>query len=222
MDTKDWLLYYKQAETEGGPITTQMCYAPLVSPDGSIFCMDFTYPTDYQATQGRLSYTAEFVNFMWEREVICLQRIEKFSWAPEVLGVDGKKIFIKWYGKTCNDLVYGSKDLEQKHPMWRQQIRNIVVEQYNQNMLKPTVYPHSHYFDDRGNMRAIDFYSCVSKSNPLLPYNLIESMIGSNSRFDAAREGDNINVETIFKSGLKDFSKWPGGLEFIYRELYPC
>lgn len=220
MNTKDWLPYYKQAEFEGGPITTQMCYTPLISPNGKLFCMDFTYPSEYQTSQGRISYTEDFVDLVWNREIEYLEKIKYFDWAPEIVALDNHKIFIKWYGGTCNDLVYGSKDLEEKYPDWRSQIFSIILDQVKVGILKPTVYPHSHYFDNTGKMHAIDFYACVEKGNTMIPYSSIESMIGSNSRFDQARKGDMIDVEEIFKSGLKDFSKWPGGLEALYYEIY--
>jgi hypothetical protein len=217
---KDWIPYYKQPEYEGAPTTTQMAYEPLVSPDGKIFCMDFEYPSTYQLQQGRISYTEEFAEFMWQREVDFLNKVKDFPWAPELLDISDHKIFFKWYGETCNDLVYGTKDLDTRQPEWRTHIKDIIKQQVHIGYLKPTMYPHSHYYDDRGNMRAFDFYACVYKSAPLIPYKTIESMVGDNSRFDAAREGDQINVETIFKSGLQQFSKWPGGLSFVYDEIY--
>ena len=221
MKIDDWQLYYKIHETENYPTTTQMCYEPRVNPEGSVFCMNFSYPNDYQLNQPRISYTKEMVDLMFEREVEYLEKMKEFVWAPEVLDISNNKIFIKWYGGTCNDLVYGSRNLETKYPRWKSDLTSIILEQVDNGYLKSSVYPHSHYYDDDGNMRTIDFYTTVEKNSTYLEYETIKGIVGlDTARFIDARKGDKIDVEEIFKSGLLQYGKWPEDLKSIYREIY--
>lgn len=218
MNIKDWNLYYKTHETELRPTTTQMCYEPRVSPQGDIFCMNFCFPCEYQSNQQRLSYTAEHVEFAFEREIKYLEIFKNRPYAPEVIDIVDRKIFIKWYGKTCNDSVYKDNDLNLN---WFDDLENIILDQINLGYLKASLYPHSHYYDNDGNMRTIDFYATIEKSYPYLSYNQLLSLIGLDTdRFTKAQENDMLNIETIFKSGLLTYSKWPSSLEKIYNKIY--
>lgn len=221
MELENWSTYYKTHETELTPTTTQMCYEPKVSPDGSVFCMDFTYPSDYQRNQQRLSYTKEHVDRMFEREVKYLTVFKDKSYSPEILDITDNRIFIKWYGHTLNDCVYKHKDLAFKHPNWYYDLREIILDQVNEGYLKCTLYPHSHYYDNEGKMRTIDFYATVEKDNPVLTVRELEGLIGlETTRFTQATENDKINVEQIFKSGLLEYSKWPINLVNIHNKIY--
>jgi hypothetical protein len=221
MNTNNWKPYYKQAEKEGGSITTQMCYTPLVSPDGKTFCMDYNYPSQYQLSQDRLCYREEFVELMWQREVEFVNHVRYYQWAPELVDIADHKIFFKWYGGTVNDVIYGSRDLENRHPTWRRDILRVITQQYNDaGIIKPTVYPHSYYYDGIGNLRTFDFYSCVYKTDVKIPYEDIKDLVSDNSRFDEALEDDQVNVETIFKSGLLKYSKWPDNLQAVYDAIF--
>jgi hypothetical protein len=218
MDINSWELYYKIHETEHRFTTTQMCYEPRVSPKKDVFCMNFCYPCDYQSNQPRLSYTKDLVDLMFEREVKYLNLFQKQPWAPEVIDITGKKIFIKWYGKTCNESIYRDNDLNKN---WYDDLRNIILNQVNMGYLKATVYPHSHYYDNNGQMKTFDFYATVKKADSFISYELLKGLIGlDTNRFNEATVDKKINVEELFKSGLLSYSKWPVNLTEIYNEIY--
>ena len=219
MNVDNWDIYYKQHETESRLSATQMCYVPRTNIDGTIFCMDFCFPDNYQSLQPRLSYTQELVNFMFNREVKYLEIFKDYTWAPEILDVIDNKIFIKWYKKTCNDLLYKENNLPST---WKQDIEKIILDQNDAGYYKPSIYPHSHYYDDQGNMRAIDFYTCVEKTNTCLNYNDIEGIVGTDTtRFSDATNNGLVDVSLIFKSGLLEYSKWPENLTDVYKRIFP-
>lgn len=220
MNIENWNLYYKTHETKLIPTTTQRCYEPLVNPEGNVFCMNFCFPCDYQANQPRLAYNQEFVDQMFDREIKYLSIFKDASWAPEVLDISDKKIFIRWYGKTCNDNIYKSCDL---NPKWKSHIEEIILDQVNAGYLKCSLYPHSHYYDNSGQMRSIDFYATIEKDNPCMTLKEISGLIGDGpnpERFDSATDGNNINIEKIFKSGLLKYSHWPKNLTSIHKTIY--
>ena len=83
------------------------------------------------------------------------------------------------------------------------------------------MYPHSHYYDNNGNMRTIDFYATIEKDTPFLLLKEVESLIGfDTTRFADATYEDKVNIEDIFKSGLLKYSKWPRDLSQVYKKIY--
>ncbi len=218
MNIEQWDFYYKVHEIEKRNTTTQMCYEPRVNAEKNVFCMNFCFTSPYQVNQPRLSYSQDFVDFMFEREVKYLEIFEGKDWMPEILDIEDKKIFIKWYGATCNDDIYRNNSLDKN---WHEHLKRIVLDQVDSGYLKSTVYPHSHYYDNNGQMRTIDFYATVEKNNPWLPYEKLLSLVGTDTdRFEKSREEDLINVEHIFKSTLLQYSKWPVDLTEIYKIIY--
>jgi len=218
MNIENWNLYFKNHETKNIPAYTQLCYEPRINPEGNVFCMNFSYPNEYQSKQVRLCYDKKHVQFMFERECKYLNIFKSKQYAPEILDIEDNKIFIKWYHHTCNDLYYKFNNLKNT---WFDDISKIIYDQVNLGYLKATIYPHSHYYDNFGNMRCIDFYATIEKNNPFLNLHDIESVIGldTNRFFEAIKE-DKINVESLFKSGLLYYSKWPKNLTEIYKNIY--
>lgn len=219
MDTNGWDLYYKTDEVTGELTTTQMCYEPLINKDKSIFCMNFCYPCEYQLRQPRISYTKEFVDFVFKREIEFYKIFKDKPWAPEVIEITDNKIFFKWYNKGCNDIIYKDKKIEM-YPNWLDQIENIILDQVSNGVYKATVYPHSHFFDNMGIMKVFDFYASAYINDSLIPYDKLKCLISNKQRFDEATEGDFINVATMFRSGLRDWSRWPGGLKKLYERIF--
>ena len=43
-----------------------------------------------------------------------------------------------------------------------------MLDQYNEGTYKLTMYPHCHYTDSQGQMRAIDWYGCVPVDKPYI------------------------------------------------------
>jgi hypothetical protein len=221
MNIENWSLYYKVHEVELRPTTTQMCYEPRVNPEGNVFCMNFCFPSQYQINQPRLSYTKDLVDYMFNREVKYLEIFKDEIWIPEILDIEDRKIFIKWYGKTCNDLIYKENRLIELYPNWHDDIKSIILGQANLGYLKATMYPHSHYYDKDSQMRTIDFYATVERSNPYIEYKLVEGIVGTDTdRFDKSLEYEMLNVEKLFCSGLLEYGKWPTQLNKIHEEIY--
>jgi hypothetical protein len=70
-------------------------------------------------------------------------------------------------------------------------------------------------------MRAIDFYACIEKDNPFLKYDEVCGLVGTDTpRFAEATEGELVNIETMFQSGLLKYGRWPTHLTGIYNKIY--
>ena len=213
MNVEDWDLFYKIVNPTMKLETTQMVYEPRVRDD--VFCMNFVYPCTYQTQQTKKyheCYTEEFVFWMFERELKYLKKCEGFSWAPEILEIDykNKRIFFRWYGYSCNNIIFGKNLDLKKIEEYKKQIRKILEEQINISLYKLTMYPHCHYIDNNGNMRTFDFYSCFDKDNYLMELNKIKALLGdSDYRFLECINENSINLKQMYINTLKKNSGWP-------------
>lgn len=221
-----WTPYLKISE-EGNPCMAQQTYEPLVSTDGKTFCCNYGFPNEYQyrETSDRPLYTKEVVDWFFENEIKYIKFFQKKPYAPEVIDIDynNKKIYFKWYGVSCNQIIY--KPHVWPEDNWRQQIKDIMLDQYNEGVYKLTMYPHCHYIDTHGQMRAIDWYGCVPVDAPYIGEKYMQGIIHETAQFRLEETGeavDNVlNLETMFKRSLGTHVKWgEQDMRYIYKEIF--
>ena len=205
----------------------QQTYEPLVSDDGKTFCKNYAWPNEYQFrdTKDRPLYTAEVADWFFHNE---LKYIEKFAdkpYAPEVIDINysDRKIYLKWYGVSCNQIMYRPHTWPQT--LWRQQIKDIILDQYNEGVYKLTMYPHCHYISEEGNMRAIDWYGCVPVDAPYVEEKYMQGIIHDTAKFRLEETGaavDSVlNLETMFKRSLSEHVLWGDqNMSYIYKEIF--
>ncbi len=176
MNTDNWNYYYKFSQV-GMKGMSQTTYEPLINPEGNVFCANFKLNSDYHKEMGpRPLYTQEVVDWFFNNEVKNLERFSNKSYCPEVLDIDhtNKKIFIKWYKHTCNDMVYSGNPWSKQ---WVGQFREIMMDLINEGYYKLTMYPHCHYVTNDGVMKSIDWYGCLPKDSPLVAKNCRAAII---------------------------------------------
>jgi hypothetical protein len=205
----------------------QQTYEPLVSSDGKTFCKNYSFPNEYQyiETKDRPLYTKEVVDWFWSNELMWIEYFKDKIYAPEILDIDliNKKIYLKWYSESCNQIIYSGKFWPQEQ--WRKQIKDIIVDQYNEGVYKLTMYPHCHYIDDNDNMRAIDWYGCVPVNEPYIEEKFMQGIIHETAKFRLNETGSSINnllnLETMFKRSLGTHVLWGDqDMSYIHKELF--
>jgi len=84
------------------------------------------------------------------------------------------------------------------------------------------MYPHTYYIDSVGSLRTFDFYCCFPLGQHILEIdsNLKCLIKPGTPRTDSAIIDKKINILELFKSGLLEYSNWPGNLITIYEKLY--
>jgi hypothetical protein len=225
MNTNNWKPFFKI--DEGYRCMSQQTYEPLVSPDGRTFCKNYDWNNKYQRqSEDRPLYTKDVVNYFFEQELKYLDIFSNKWYAPEVIDVDynNKKIFLKWYKKTCNEVIYGESYWPEKQ--WLYQIKEIVKDQVRDGIYKLTMYPHCHYIDNENNMRSIDWYGCVPISNPLIEERFMQGIIHHTAQFRLDETGKSVNgmlnLETMFKRSLSTHVMWGQyNMSYIYDEIFP-
>jgi len=220
--------FYKINPDNNTLIETNLIYTPYV--DGKRLRMCFDHTSAYQTTAleswlpSRPHYTKEMVQFFFEREVKYITALKDYAWAPQNIVIDNnaQTVEFDFPGETCNQIVYGGRNLNEECPSWQEQMRAILKDIVSAGYYKTSLYPHC-YFIDNGTLRTFDFYGCVERTDPYVKLDNIKGMIGetSGSRFIEATEGDKLNIEILFKQALLKYIEWPGDyLKTLYMELY--
>ena len=226
MEKISWKPYFK-LDTNGIQCMAQQTYEPLVSDDGTLFCKNYSWPNEYQFTENknRSLYTAEIVEWFFKNEIKYIEKFIDKPYAPEIVDIDydNKKIYLKWYDVSCNQIIYKPEHWPEKQ--WRRQIKDIIIDQYNEGVYKLTMYPHCHYIDTRGQMRAIDWYGCVPVEAPYIEERYMQGIIHDTAKFRLEETGEAVrgllNLETMFKRSLGEHVLWGDqNMSYIYKEIF--
>jgi hypothetical protein len=201
-----WHYLYKIDYVDLTECTTNLLYAPVVSSSGKIMSKIFDGTNAYHKGNG---VSKELTDFFFEREVKYLEIFQRCSWAPSVLDINSntKTVTIEFNTETLNHIIMDStRSLDQECPDWKDQIWNILKEIDSMGYYKLALYPHCFFLKD-GNIKTIDFYSCIEKDNCLMERNKLEGIIGKDSsgRFNDATDGDYVNFQKFFKITLTEF-----------------
>lgn len=221
----NWYPYLK-SNPDGSPAMAQQTYEPLISSDGAVFCKNYNWDNAYQRMyEERPLYTPEVVEWFFQNELQYLEYFKYKSYAPEILDIDvnNKKIYLKWYEKSCNQIIYSGESWPEQD--WLTQIKSIMLDQYNEGIYKLTMYPHCHYIDSTGNMRAIDWYGCVPVNNPVITEQNMKGIIHETAQFRLDETGPAVdgllNLEIMFKQGLAEYVTWGDHkMISVYKELF--
>jgi hypothetical protein len=225
MNLDNWNFYLKLS-SDGAPCMAQQTYEPLISPDGTVFCKNYSFPNRYQylETTNRPLYTEEVVGWFFDNELKWIEFFKDKPYAPEILDIDyqRKKIYLKWYQKSCNQIIFSGGEWPKE---WLIKIKDVVLDQYNSGVYKLTMYPHCHYIDNNDNMRAIDWYGCVPVNNPYIEEKYMQGIIHETAQFRLDETGlpisNLINLEIMFKRSLGQHVLWgEQNMYYIYKEIF--
>lgn len=228
IDTSNWIPFLKIDES-GERCMAQQTYEPLFNRERTVFCANYDWKNSYQRIEdpNRELYTKEAVDYFFNQEVSFILKYQSMSFMPTLLDIDynQKKIFFKWHGETCNEIIYTGKNLSDYCTNWKDQIKNIEVELYRLGTYKLTMYPHCHFIDKDGYMKAIDWYGCVSVNDPYIESKYMDSIIHESARFRLEETGaiiDNqYNLEIMFKRSMQEHVRWGDqNMEYIYKEIF--
>ena len=222
MNTDNWIPFYKYSEN-GSRGMSQQTYEPLINPERTVYCANYNWHNNYQRKYGpRPLYTSEVVDWFFENELKYVLKFQNKPYMPTLLDIDksNKKIFYEWNGYSLNELLYEGYDVE-----WQESIKNILLDLYKEDTYKLTMYPHCHFFDNQGVMKSIDWYGCVSASDPFIETKYMDGIIHETAVFRLEETGDLVdgryNLEIMFKQGLQHHVKWNGNsMDYIYREIF--
>ena len=228
IDVSNWIPFLKIDEN-GERCMAQQTYEPLFNKERTVFCANYDWQNKYQRLEdsSRPLYTKEAVDYFFNQEVDYILKYQSLSFMPTLLDIDynGRKIFFKWHGETCNEIIYTGKNLSDYCPNWKDQIKDIELGLYNLGTYKLTMYPHCHFIDVDGYMKAIDWYGCISTENPYVESKYMDSIIHGSAKFRLEETGAIIdskyNLEIMFQRSMQEHVRWGDqNLEYIYKEIF--
>lgn len=197
---------YKIDYVDGTLNSTNLIYAPSVTDN--ILCMDFA-DVDYHKSL----LSTKIRDYFFEREVSNLEKFKEYVWCPNVLDIQGKKIFLEFGKETLNNIVLDkTRNIDNECSDWQDQIRSTIHDIKKQQYYKVTLYPHC-FFILNGTVKTIDFYGCVAFEDRMMPLDIIREMIGKDSvdRFTEATVSDKIDFKIFYDRLLTHhlFKYWP-------------
>jgi len=228
MNTDSWTPFFK-LDPSGLKCMAQQTYEPLFNPEGTVFCANYDWQNKYQRLEDSLRplYTKEAVDYFFNKEIDYILKYKEQSFMPAILDIDynNKKIFFEWHGESCNHIIYSGRNLEDYCPNWREQIKNIEVDLYRSGTYKLTMYPHCHFIDKDGQMKAIDWYGCVPVDDFWINAQWMDSIIHHTAKFRLEETGDIVdgkyNLERMFQGSMGRHVLWGNqDMRYIYREIF--
>lgn len=225
MLTDNWIPFYKYNDQGVPGCMSQQTYEPLINPEGTVYCANYDHNNLYQRKwqPDRVGYTQDIVEYFFNKEVGYAHKFSNKLWAPEIIDIDyvSKRIFYKWYGPTCNELIYTGRTLPSD---WKLQLRNIMMDCYNEGVYKLTMYPHCHYYDNSGIMHTLDMYKCVEVDDPFIEAKYMDGIIHETAKFRLDETGPKNNnrydLEKMFFNSLCTHVKWGEcDLNFVYQNI---
>lgn len=228
MNTDNWKPFFK-LDINGEKCMAQQTYEPLLNPEGTVFCANYDWQNKYQRLEEthRPLYTKKAVNYFFDQEVNYIKKYLNREFMPDLLEIDFnlKKIFFKWHGESCNHIIYSGRDLSKYCPDWKEQIKNIEVNLFKSGTYKLTMYPHCHFIDRDGKMKAIDWYGCIPISDYWVEAEWMDSIIHHTAKFRLEETGDIVNgkynLERMFKGSMGKHVLWGDqDMKYIYKEIF--
>jgi hypothetical protein len=226
MNISDWNCYLKLDDQGQFRCMSQQTYEPLINKEGNIFCANYDWENKYQRREGkRTLYTKDVVDFFFDKEVNNVLANKDKPYAPEIIDIDynNKRLYYKWYGETCNDIVYSNRKLTDYCSNWKEQVLNILLDLYNNGTYKLTMYSHCHIIDSTGQLRTIDWYGCVSVADPVIEAEYMEAIVHGTAihRIQEVKTDRGYDLSKMFKRSLGNFVKWGyEDLDFVYKAMF--
>lgn len=198
-----WNYLYKIDYHDFTLCKTNLLYTPTVNSDGSVMCIDYSHDPIYQKNNSSIGN--ELLEFFFEKEVRYIKQFQGNSWAPKLIDIQGTKIYIEFNVESLNNILLSNRKLDKELPNWKEQLLDIMLDIDALGYYKLALYPHSFFIGKDGNLKVLDFYTFVEKSNPMVPYEFIKGMVGNMSRhrFEEAMLGNYIDFSVFFDEALR-------------------
>jgi len=226
-DISNWIPFLKIDE-DGSRCMSQQTYEPLFNPERTIFCANYDWANKYQRQEdpNRTLYTPAVTDWFFDNEIHNLLKYKDKTYTPNIIDIDynAKQIFFEWQGETCNEIIYGGKNLDNYCNNWKEQLRYIMTDLYNTGTYKLTMYPHCHFIQE-GQMKTIDWYGCVPVEHPFINAEYMDGIIHESAKFRLAETGaiinNQYNLEIMFQRSMQEHVKWGDStMEYIYKEIF--
>lgn len=214
IDNSGWEYIYKIWDN-GDVVATNVLYVPSLSPEKDKMCMHFDLHAEYYMPGSCVPRTEEMMEFYFQRELKHISIMQGQPFCPKIYDVDEKsrKILIEFNKESLNKPAFTEgRSLDEINPNWEEELFDVIKSIYDLGYYKVGLYPHCFFYTDDLQLKTIDYYTLIDRSNPLISREIVEPIIGvdSQQRYIDVDRGEYYDFEQFFKNTLKNWVKWPG------------
>jgi len=224
IDNTGWDYVYKMSK--GIPYSTNVLYTPTISPEKDRMCMHYWTESPEYMKNSCVPRTDELMQFWFEREAKYLTEFQGHSWCPVLYDIDyaERKILIEFNQESLSWAVYAEgRSIEEYSENWREELYEVVKNIYDLGYYKNALYPHCFFYDIKGNLKTIDYYSVIPIDDPYILKSVVEPIIGVDSqhRYREVERDEYYDASLFFKNTLANWVEWPDDFaKEIYARLY--
>jgi len=184
--------------------------------DNSYICIAYIERPEYPMMVARASFIRDLN--------LITGPLSKYSWCPTFAdeSKDGWKIYLKFCGHFCKDILDRNEPLEDYCPNWKEQLAQICMDFRKEQLYKITINPEYFFIDEDKNLKTFGFYNSFTYGEqPVMTELFLPTLTKEESQF----------IYTKSQMGRLDFkyleefvfnnSAWPKNvLQEIYEKMY--
>lgn len=164
----DWDYHYDVTEV-GYPMRANLVYTPLINPERTILCMDFTRDFNFHdKPQENKLWTEEMMVERFNREVKFIELAEKAGIPVlKVLEIDhsARRIFVEWNDTDFYMQGRNSGGFDKVLPDWKTQWLDIMEKMWRAGMYKISLHPNS-FIAINGKLHAFNWFFTFENTEP--------------------------------------------------------
>lgn len=150
--------------------------------------------------------------------------LSKYRWCPEFgkENRDGWRIYLRFGGHFCKDILDRNESLEQYCPDWQEQLTQICMDFRKEQIYKASINPEYFYIDHQKNLKTFGFFNSFSYGEQPVA---IEPWMPTFTQKESQIVRSHTNLGSFDFKYLEEYvyknSSWPNGvLEQIYAKIY--
>jgi hypothetical protein len=187
------------------------------STDNNFICQEYEVRPQYSMMLMRSCFIRD-LNFI-EGE------LQKYKWCPTLAKEerDGWKIYLRFSGHLCQDIIDRGEPLEDYCPDWKEQLEQMCVDLHKSEIYKLSMYPKCFFIDEDKTLKTFSFFSASRYLEQPINMQLYMPLL-NNDRASLVRKlmiGDSLDMKLLNEKAFKEYIKWPGDvLPAIYDRVY--
>lgn len=189
------------------------------STDNNFICQEYEVKPQYGMMLMRSCFIRE-LNFV-DGE------LQKYKWCPTLAKEEreGYKIYLRFSGHLCQDIIDRGERLEDYCPDWKEQLEQICVDLHSAGIYKLSMYPKCFFIDEDKTLKTFSFFSASRYLEQPMNMELYMPLFNS-ERSNLVRKlminnTNTLDMKLLNEKAFKDYVKWPDNvLPAIYDRVY--
>lgn len=149
--------------------------------------------------------------------------LSRYKWCPRFAqeNRDGWRVYLRFGGHFCKDILDRGKSLDQYCPDWQQQLTQMCMDFRQEKIYKVTMDPEYFFIDEDKNLKTFGFFSCFTYGEQPAPIETLLPAFGPSdsqviySKIEQGRFDFKYLEEHVYNN-----SAWSDILSEIYTKMY--